>query len=384
MKRVPFPVLLALALLVALAGPAFAWKFGAVDSENDDSAGTSLSISTSGTVYVAWEKDGGDDLWRAHWTGSAWVKEQVGGIGFYSSCYGDTGSGDWVDYGPSGGFRPDDGKAGIASVCTVDLGEGTHAVHWTYYSSSQQKWVTDNVGGGLPGGGTNVDLAYDPDTGNPSIVVGDRRDGDVTWIHKEGSNWAQDIVQSGEGGFGVRGPLVSIAFSPVTGEPAVAWLYREDIPSSLSYATYDSTTGAWTESSSGLPSDAIGVPSLAVARGGTPSIAFQQGSSSASHLEVATLSGSTWTLSSVDSSSAVAGVSPSLAFKGSLARVASYDQTNGNLRWATSNGTSWSNSTLESTNNVGQFPSLAFNSTGSSYISYWDKTKKDVRWSRPS
>jgi hypothetical protein len=162
----------------------------------------------------------------------------------------------------------------------------------------------------------------------------------------------------------------------------VAWVPREFSSAALTYAAYDSTTGVWTKTLSGLPDDAVGVPSLAFAADGTPSIAFQEGSETASHLAAATLAGATWTLADVDSTVAVTGVSPSAAFAGSKLRVAYYDQTNGNLRWAAL-GSTWSLRTLESANNVGYLPSLGYSSTGSSYISYRDKTKKDIRWARP-
>jgi len=384
MKRPPLVVAaLSLFLVTALATPAFAWQFGLVDSNDGDSQGTSLAIDKSGTVFVAWEENHGDDLWWANWTGSAWSKKQVGGIGSFISCYGEISGLGYPDYGPSAGFKPDNGKARIASACGTDLGEGTMAVRWTYYSTSKKKWVTEEPGGGLAGGATNVALAFDPDTSYPNIVVGDRRYSDVTWLHWDGSTWLQDVVQDGPGGSGVRGPLVTIAFNPVTGEPSVAWLYREDIPTSLDYATYDSATKTWTKTF-GIVTDAMGVPSLTFGPDGTPWIAFQEGTDTASHLEAAQLTGSTWTMTNVDSTSTVTGVEPSAAFTGSKLRVAYYDETNGNLRWASLGSTAWSLKTLESTNDVGDFPSLAFNSSASAYISYYDLTKQDVRWARPS
>src|SRR5438128_12627735 len=109
---------------------------------------------------------------------------------------------------------------------------------------------------------------------------------------------------------------------------------------------------------------AVGVLPLAFAPAGTRWIGCQERTESASHLEVASKPGASWSLTNVDSTAAITGVAPSAAFTGSKLRVAYYDKTNGNLRWAALGGT-WSLKTLESTNDVGDRPSLAFNSSGS-------------------
>jgi len=174
------------------------------------------------------------------------------------------------------------------------------------------------------------------------------------------------------------GPTVSIAFDPVTGSPAVAW--NSNIVGELLYSVYDSGSGTWGTSTVSGVGTMAGAPSLAFAPDGTAWIAFAQGDLNASHLEVASLAGATWTLTNVDSVSTRTGASPSIAMKGSLPRIASYDVTNGDLRFASYDGTIWSLSTIVSTNQVGVWPSLAFGSDGRGFVSYTDVTNQDIRW----
>ena len=85
----------------------------------------------------------------------------------------------------------------------------------------------------------------------------------------------------------------------------------------------------------------------------------------------------------MDALSALTGLSPSLAFRGSAPRIASYDPTNGRLRFAARSATSWSLQTIDDVGDVGAHPSLAFAGLDP-YVSYWDATKLDLRWARPS
>lgn len=372
MKRTPFVLLLSFGLVAALAAPAFAWQFAVVDSVDSDAPPTSLGVSSSNTIYVAWDKNGGDELWSAQWTGSAWTKTKVRSV-IGVDCYDDA-------VGPVVGFKPGKGER-IASACNDAQGGDL------YWSSHDSSWTTTTVGS-LPlpyphiGFYANLDVCFDPSTKEPTILFGDTNGEYVArFYHSAGSWFEQDVTTPHDIGTGLDGPAVSCAYNPITGTLSVAYIRHRYEGTVLSYGTY--TGGVW--SFSGLAiTDALGIPSLAFAPDGSPWIAFQEGSSTASHLEVGHLSGSSWTFTAVDSNSTVAGVAPSAAFTGSKLRVASYDQTAGNLRWASLSGSTWAVKNLETTNNVGNYPSLAFTSTASAYISYWDATKKDVRWARPS
>ena len=378
MNRVPkfsLAVTLSFILLLTLATSALALTFAVVDTADDDAPPTSLSVSPSGAVFVAYDKAAGDDLYSAEWTGSSWTKTKVRGrIGV--SCYD-------ALVGPVIGLKPGGGQA-IASACNYAQGDET------FWSNKKASTWTTSIIGSLPmpyahiGYYTSLDVCFDPTSHQPSVFFGDTNGEFAARFYHDALGWhEQDVTSPVDLGTGQDGPAVSCAYDPVSGQLAVAITGLRYSPGGLKYGTYDPSTKHWSVSGLGL-SDALGIPSLAFAPDGAPSIGFQEGGTAASHLEVGTRPTSTWTFVNVDSSSTLTGVAPSLAFKGSLQRVAYYDQTNGDLRWATYNGTSWSISTLESTNDVGKYPSLAFSSAPQPYISYWDATKKDVRWARPS
>jgi hypothetical protein len=369
--------------LVAVGQPAFAWTLGVVDTNDLDTA-ASLRVSLSDHVWAAWAHQGTDDLFWSAWKATSWKTTQVSGAGTTSACYR-SGT---IGVALAAGFEPTDGTARIASACYT-ANQNPATIRWTYRDASTNAWRTDTIaqvpsGPGTcpPGNAQNLGLAFDPSTGAPSIAFGDNSTQAIYWLHLVGSSWVLDQVASLGGSCVPSGPLVSITFDPVGGEPMIAW---DTLPlggGDIDFSTYSATTNSWT-SETVVSGVAIDAPSLAITSAGTPWIAFAEGSVLSAHLEAARGDGGTWTTYKVDSVSGICGREPSLALKGDLPRIASYDQTNGNLRWAAYSGSSWSRSTIDSANDVGADPALAFSSTGLSYVADYDVTNKDIRWARP-
>jgi len=365
---------LAAGLVVAMAAPAFAWTLGLVDSSDLDTA-AALAVSHSDHVWIAWQHQNTDDLYWSSWSGSAWKTTQVAGVGTSTNCHPGT---------PAPGFAQD-GTARIASACNHQDGTaGT--IRWTYYSTTSKKWVTNDVapiplGGSGPctGTATSVHLAFAPDTGLPGIAFGSEGNETLYWLHYTGSAWASEAVAQAGTYCTPFGPSGTLAYDPLTKQPAIAW--TPNISGDLMFSERDATSGTWTTVTVPNTANAINTPWLQFAPDGTAWVGFGQGLST-TRLKVAKRSGSTWTVSTVDPTTQM-GFGLSLALKGSLPRIAYYDYKNGNLRFASLTGSTWSSSVVASANNVGANPSLGFSSTGVSYIAYTDLTNKDIRWARP-
>jgi hypothetical protein len=335
-----------------------------------------MTVAPAGDPWVAWVRAGTDDLWWAGWNGASWDKTQVAGVGSSAGCY-------LNGAGPAAGFDPIAAKPGIASWCHATGGAGP-AILWTRPDGSG--WATDPAGSGPAPTDcsqrdlTNVALAFDPATGDPELGYGSDT-GEVHWLHRAGGSWVDDLVAVVPQGCNPNGPGVTIAINPTSGGPAMAWV--TGFFGDLMYAEFDPAAEAWSTPKR-VSGKAFGTPSLAFSPSGVPWIAFPKGSLSQGHLQVAYRPGASWTQESVDSASVLTGLSPSLAFRGSAPRIASYDPTNGRLRFAARSGTSWSLQTVDGVGDVGAHPSLAFSAALEPFISYWDATNLDLRWARPS
>src|SRR5205823_641115 len=139
---------------------------------------------------------------------------------------------------------------------------------------------------------------------------------------------------------------VSAAYDPIRGTPAIAW--TSEMESVVHYSTFSAANDRWTTVVTGdAPTDGAGI-SLAFTPSGTPWIAFTERTvDDGEALAVTTPNGSTWSDSTVDAVDKRVGHAPSIAMKGSLPRIASYDSTNGDLRFAADTGSSWTLSTLD-------------------------------------
>jgi hypothetical protein len=378
MKRLFALVGTAMAVLVLAASPAHAavaWSLGTVDTADQDSPPSSITVSPTGDPWVAWVRGGTDDLWWAGWDGVSWDKTQVAGVGSSGGCY-------LNGAGPAAGFDPVAGTPGIASWCHA-TGAAGPAILWTHREGNG--WATDAAGSGPAPTEcsyrdlTNVGLAFDPAIGDPQLGYGSDT-GEVHWLHRIGETWMDELVAVVPQGCNANGPGVSIAVSPFSGAPAMAWV--TGFFGDLMYAEYDPVGASWSTPKR-ISGKAFGTPSLAFSPSGVPWVAFPKGNLSQGHLQVAYRPGASWTQESVDAASVLTGLSPSLAFRGSAARIASYDPTNGRLRFAARTGTSWSLQTVDGAGDVGAHPSLAFAGLDP-YLSYWDAANLDLRWARPS
>jgi hypothetical protein len=374
----------AAAVLVFGQLPAFAWTIDVVDGNELDGLGR-VAISLSDHVWAAWPHTNSDDLF---WAGSSWSVTQVGGVGTIGDCQE-------LD----AGFVPTDGTARLVSSCQGHSHRpGT--IRWTYRDPATGLWSSTTLPA-LPSGlcqGMPIDLRllFDRATGAPGVAFEDSEDGHVYWYRSDGSSWTLEDVGTvaPDGVCQALGGGLSAAIDPTTGQPAIVWstVAGHDPTADLMYATRG-PSGGWTatriyDSSTGGPAVS---PSIAFGPDGTSWVAFTQGSLSPylpSHLEVATAAGSKWTFTTVDAVNPTAGLTPSIAMKGSLPRIASRQLEANNisrsdLRWAAYSGTTWTLSTLD-TGFTAYSPTVAFSSTLDPYIVYGDTDPISIVWARPS
>jgi hypothetical protein len=121
--------------------------------------------------------------------------------------------------------------------------------------------------------------------------------------------------------------------------------------------------------------------SLALDGSGLPRIAYYE--AQAKELRLATWTGSSWSVQTVDSSTNNIGQYCSLALAPGTGypRISYYDAHNHDLRYASWNGSSWALQTVASSNDVGKYTSLALQpGTGYPRISYYDETNDNLKY----
>lgn len=172
--------------------------------------------------------------------------------------------------------------------------------------------------------------------------------------------WSTETVDSA----GSDGAFHSVAVSPITGFPTIAYSGTSGRKTAVKLATWNGASWAIQVVESGVSSEAI---SLAFDSAGNPAISYGNG-----QLRFARWTGSSWSIQAVDSSS---GIVSSLAFHNGQASIAyGYSVKKGNnttnqLRLATLAGSTW---TVEAAVDgvAVLYPSLAFAPDGHPSIAY--------------
>ena len=374
---------LAMTLVALSALPAHATWSRAVIANfgNSDSHTSSLVISPTSRAFVAWQSQGGDELYWAKRTSRGWDVTTVNGENTFTGCY--ESENDWV--GPSAAFLPD-GTPQIASVC-IDFpgGEGV-----LYSAKIAGVWSTKTIGYGPVGpcdsSASDIDLIDSPTKHQPVIVITDPCTQSLTGFFFDGSSWIRKTLVSGTTGPFRYGAL-SLAVDPTNGKLAVA--FNGDVYGRGGLILKEFSWGGKPVPGSTVIFDppqgdvATGEPSLAFLPDGTGFLAFQESTpygtpsgSAYAFLALVTRTSGAWsTAVSVDASVLHTGAEPSLSLSGGTLHVAYHDTTNGDLRYATSSdGSLWTSETIAGRDDVGNFPALAVTQGGKALIAHYNLT----------
>lgn len=211
-------------------------------------------------------------------------------------------------------------------------------------------WSTETVESAGSVGFFNS-LAYSPVTGFPSIAYSDEAHNPAvklaTWT---GASWS---IQTVDAGRGVNVEAISLAIDSA-GNPAVSYGSGQ-----LKFARW--TGSAW---SIQAVSSSSGTVSSLVLKDGQPWIAFtnvtKKGNKTVGQLKLARLVGSGWTIETVEDNVDPKVLYPSLAFGPDGNPSIGY-KANDTLRFAHKSGSTWSIEAVESgSSSYGTFASLAY------------------------
>jgi hypothetical protein len=193
---------------------------------------------------------------------------------------------------------------------------------------------------------TQLGLSVDPGglailpSGHPAIAYYEETDGDLKYAWYDGSTWHTQIVDSN----GTVGWDASLAILP-SGYPAISYYLDYDSAGGhyedLKYAWYDGSTWHTTTVNDGW--DDVGrYNSLAILPSGQPAISYSKlhavdfypYNEEPDDLKYAWHNGSTWQITTVDSSGYVGGYTSLAILPSGQPAISYYDVTNGALKYA--------------------------------------------------
>lgn len=298
-----------------LPGTTYHFALKAADEAGNFSALSSLVLETTGGLTP----------------GQGWVFETVdpeGAVGHNTA----------LAYDPTGN----------PSIAYVELNTGT----LKFARRAGPSWQIETVD--TTGLSSPVDLAYDP-AGKPCIAYGW---GKLKFACKTGTSWKVQTVEKQS----AYNDVVSLAFSPATGYPAIS--YRNIAPGGLKLARWTGSAWATEFVSSG---GAGRYNSLAFDVNGNPSIAYADdvdGDGYLDTLKFARWSGSSWQIQVVESG----GIYASLAYDPATGQPSISHGYYPNGRFARWNGSSWEIEVVDERPTYGN--SLRYDSSNAPWVAY--------------
>ncbi|HNB54421.1 MAG TPA: hypothetical protein PK530_20915, partial [Anaerolineales bacterium] len=311
----------------------------------------SLRIDTADRPRVVY---GGDGLYYATWTGSAWDIKTVDtspGVGHYASLALDSSNQAYIAY---------------YDAVSKDL-------KYAKWSNTTNSWTISVLDGKTieneeeeeVGGWASIDL---DSSNNPHIVYFDDTHDDLLYIRWSGSKWeAPQKIDSD----GVVGLFISMY---IDGDNDVHVSYYDFTNKSLKYAVRHS--GSWTVSTVDNPNDKVGTySSIDVDFLGFPHISYYN--ETKDELKYARWNGTSWVIDVVASDS---GKYSSIETDGNADPHISYfsDDSN-NLRHATKPGNSWQEEDVQADGDVGYYTSLAVDDDNDIHITYYRMDTGELR-----
>jgi M6 family metalloprotease-like protein len=320
------------------------FNINTVDNSGEVGGYTSLSLDSSGKVYISYYGDG--NLKYATNVSGSWATTTVdssGNVGEYNSIAIDSS-----------------GKAYISYYDRTNN-------NLKYATNATGSWVTTTVdsSGNVAG---YISIALDS-SGKAHISYFDGTNGVLKYATNVTGSWVTTTADTNGG----TGGYTSIALDS-SGKAHISYYVWGN--GDLKYAT--NTPGLWVTTTVDSNSDAGQYTSIALDPSGKAYISYYDATDG--DLKYATNATGSWVTTTVDSSNDV-GQYASLALDSSRkAHISYYDATNGNLRYVTNATGSWVSSTMDDSGNVGLYTSLKLDSSGKAHISYFDKTNGFLKY----
>jgi hypothetical protein len=333
------------------------WRFQIVDDDGNVGTGESLSIDTSGQLYLGYgfarctmfRCD--NDLKYAQYDGIAWRVETLDRTGAV---------------GPSSSLALDGrGHPHISYAETYPTRSLWYARH------DGTVWYRETIDNTGDADEDSVSLALDG-LGRPHIsyAAGDYPFRNVRYARHDGSGWHIEVVDDTDAQ-DYDQVRTSLALDAVTGRPHISYYGP-----GLKYAWNDGA--AWQIEVLDVGQRAGMHSSLALDGMGHPHISYFDNTNG--DLKYAWHDGAGWHVETVDTEGWV-GWSNSLALDGADRPHISYqDASSYDLKHAWHDGTAWRIETVDSEGDVGASTSLALDEFGLVHISYHDVDNQDLKY----
>jgi hypothetical protein len=309
----------------------------------------SLRIDSADRPRVVY---GGQGLYYANWTGSAWETRLVDsspGVGYYASLALDSSNQAYIAYYDSVNADLKYAK-GSGSSWTITVVDGETLI------DGKEEEV---------GGFASIDL---DNANNPHILYFDDTHDNLLYVRWNGSQWTtpETIDSSGVVGLYISmyidGNDVHVSYYDMT-DKALKYAVRED--GDWEVSTIDDPSGKNVGTHTSIDVDYLGLPHISYY------------SETDKDLKYAFRSGGTWSTSVVDTNG---GMYSAMETDGGVPHISYFSDSQDNLRHATKPASSWQTENVDTEGEVGYYTSLAMDDDHDVHITYYRLDTATLRY----
>ena len=288
------------------------WVNDLVDASSGVGKYASLALDSNGSPYISYNDATNKDLKYAHWTGSNWDVQTL-------------------DYGSTSYF-------GTFTSIVVDSNNNPGISYLGYdYNYTLSKYVYD-----------------------------------LNYTHLNNTYWNDLILDSSENISG----FISMGLDP-DNHPHISY-YDDATNKNLKYVQYTGST--WFQITFDLPDDTGKYSSLAVDEDSNTYISYLDDSNDRLKMVSFRNSDMNTEIEIVDPNTSVSQNTSIALDSHGRPHIAYYDKSKKDLKYARWTGTTWVITTIDSTGDVGKYASLALDSHDLAHISYYDSTHASLKY----